>query len=368
VSKPRWLAGHGRWLLVPIVAASLVGGALVARELLPLRSILGLIDEGGCTPDLLHTRLPSNTPSEAGRWQLAHPYPNARDEVRAAAVAGRIYVGTGIRLAGGEFRSLDELFRFDPVQEMYESLPDLPERVDHPAFVVHRGALYVIGGYRDLQPIASVWSFDPGEGRWTALEPMRVPRASPAAAAIGNRIYVTGGSEIGRGDDLNGSRSLEIYDVGTGEWTRGADMVTPRHHHGAVALNGELYVVGGRGRGEFSLDAVERFDPASGRWEQLAPLPLGVGGLSVIASAGMVITIGGGDDGESWVTPATWGLDPDEGEWRRLADLNVARHGHGAATVGDQVYVFAGAPCPGYGVTDVVESFRPSTATRAGSS
>ena len=44
------------------------------------------------------------------------------------------------------------------------------------------------------------------------------------------------------------------------------------------------------------------------------------------------------------MTPATWSLDPDENRWRRLADLNVARHGHGAAAVGSDVFVFAGSP------------------------
>ena len=102
--------------------------------------------------------------------------------------------------------------------------------------------------------------------------------------------------------------------------------------------------------------------------ERLAPLPLGAGGLAVVSAAGMVVAIGGGDDGENWVTPATWALDPDEGHWRRLADLNVARHGHGAAAVGSDVYVFGGAPCPGYGRTDAVESLRPSAATGARSS
>ena len=355
------------WLLVPLLAASLVGVALLARELLPLRSILGLTHDARCTPDLLHRRLPDNSPSEAGLWQPARRYPIPRDEVRAAVVAGHIYVGTGVRVSGGEFRSLDELFRFDPARKTYEGLPDLPERVDHPAFVGHRGALYVIGGYGDLRPTASVWRFDPGAGRWTALEPMRVARGSPAAAAIGDRIYVTGGSQLDRGAGSNGSRSLEIYDIDTGVWIQGEDMLTPRHHHGAAALNGELYVVGGRGRDDLSLDAVERFDPAEARWDRLPPLPLGAGGLAVVAAAGMVIAIAGGDDGESWVTPATWAFDPDDGLWQRLADLNVARHGHGAAAVGSDVYVFAGAPCPGYGHTDAVESLRPSAATQAGS-
>ena len=79
----------------------------------------------------------------------------------------------------------------------------------------------------------------------------------------------------------------------------------------------------------------------------------------------MLVAIGGGDDAEAWVTPATWALDADEGGWHRLADLNVARHGHGAAAVGSEVFVFGGAPCPGYGVTDAVESLKPTAGRRS---
>jgi N-acetylneuraminic acid mutarotase len=340
---------------VTVLAAGLfVGAALLARELLPLRAILHLVDDGGCTADLVHTRLPDKARSKAGRWQLAPSYPTARDEVRAATVAGRIYVGTGVLSSGGSFRSVDELYRFDPRQQVYERLPDLPERVDHPSLVGYGAALYVIGGYQDDKPTASVWRFDPATGRWTALEPMPMARASSASAAVGNRIYVTGGSQRDRGE-RNVSSTLQVYDIATGVWTRGPDMPTPRHHHGVAVVNGRLFVVGGRADDDFSVDAVERFDPARKRWDRLAPLPLGVGGLAVVQAAGMVVAIGGGDDGENWVTPATWALDPDDGRWRRLADLNVARHGHGAAVVGSEVYVFAGAPCPGYGHTDAAE-------------
>ena len=52
--------------------------------------------------------------------------------------------------------------------------------------------------------------------------------------------------------------------------------------------------------------------------------------------------MGGGDDDEQWVTPATWALDVERNTWRRLADLNVARHGHAAAAVGPDVFVFGG--------------------------
>ena len=266
-------------------------------------------------------------------------------------------VGTGLILRNGKLRSLDELYRFDPAQGSFQTLPSAPERVDHAAFVGYRGALYLIGGYVDDKPTAAVWRFSPRTRLWSAL-PADAHQARRSGSRGHRREDLCGrGLFPGVGNPQSIS-DLEIYDVGTGTWSRGPSMPTARHHHGAAAIGGRLVVVGGRGDDDLSLNTVEQFDPSTNRWTRLAPLPVGVGGLAVVAAAGQIVAIGGGDDDEQWVTPATWAFDPHENTWRRLADLNVARHGHGAVGVGPDVYVFGGAPCPGYGRTNAVESLR----------
>jgi non-specific serine/threonine protein kinase len=277
-----------------------------------------------------------------------------------------IYAGTGLTIRAGAFSSISEFFRFDPAAGTYESLPDVPQRLDHAAFVAYKDAIYVIGGYADTRPLADVWRYSVGTGEWNALAPMRIARGSPAAAMVGDKIYVAGGSRDEQGARTGALSSVEVYDISTGNWSAAPEMPTPRHHHGAAVLDGRLVVVGGRNDDDLSLDVVEQFDPASGRWTRLPSLPAGAGGVSVVTTGGRIVAIGGGDDEEAWVTPATWALDPAGDEWRRLADLNVARHGHGAAVVGQDVYVFAGAPCPGYGRTDAVELLQTTTAQSSG--
>jgi N-acetylneuraminic acid mutarotase len=341
-----------------------VVGAVVAQQLLPLRSILGLTDVSPCVPSLASARFPGNAAAEDGHWRRVRGYPTARDEVRAAAVSGDVYVGSGVvQDDDGSLVSLDEIFRFDPKRGTYRELPPIPSRVDHAAFVGHADRLYVIGGYQDEIPTAAVWRYSPSAGNWDALAPMPTRRGAAAAAAIGGKIYVVGGSSQRQGGEVP-LNDLEIYDVATDTWTTGPGMRVPRHHHGAASVGGQLVVVGGRNDDDLSVDAVERFDPSTGEWTTLAPLPLGAGGLAVTASEGQIVAVGGGDDGENWVTPAAWGLRPGQNGWRRLADLNVARHGLGAAAVGSDVYVFGGAPCPGYGRTEVVETL--SMASRDG--
>jgi len=79
------------------------------------------------------------------------------------------------------------------------------------------------------------------------------------------------------------------------------------------------------------------------------------------AHRGRLVNTGGGDDtnwreGGGWTTQAVFEYDPGAGSWTRLADLSHPRHGHVAAALDDRVYVFRGAPCPGYGLTANTES------------
>ncbi|HEU0304887.1 MAG TPA: DUF1668 domain-containing protein [Gaiellaceae bacterium] len=308
-----------------------------------------------CQPRAQDVLLPFGLESAAGRWERHAPFPIAQDELRAEVVGDTVYVGTGLVHAGANLVSTNVLVAFDPERSTYRRLPGLPRRIDHAGLVAAGGELYLIGGFRDWRPTAEVWKLSPDTGAWTELAPMEVPRGSPAAAAIGGKIYVAGGAA---GQDAREPTGVvEVFDLATGRWTRGPEMPTARHHAGAAAVGGQLYVVGGRGRRDLSLDVVERLDPQSGQWQALPPLPLGAGGLAVVAAGGRVIAISGGDDGgEGWVTPATWAFDPASSRWQRLADLQTPRHGHAAAAFGGKLYVFGGAPCPDYGLTDSVES------------
>jgi N-acetylneuraminic acid mutarotase len=354
VSRPLGIGRRGVLVVLAVIVPLAVVAALLARG--PFRSSTGQATlDAGCSPAPELTRRPDGA-HVGPAWRRAPSYPILSDEIRAATVGKLVFVGSGLRFVGQTARSLDDLFSYDPSTGTYERVPNLPTRLDHVTLVGHDGALYVIGGFRGNTPVASVFRLDPRGRRWTTLSPMRVPRGSPAAAAIGDRIYVVGGS-TGSRDEPRASAGLEILDLRTGRWTIGPDMPTARHHHGAASLRGQLYVVGGRTDEDDSSDAVERFDPETGRWSRLASLPLAVGGLGVASTGDVLVATGGGDDREHWVTPATWTLEPD-GRWRRRADLVAARHGHATAAVGDTIVVFGGAPCPGYGRTAAVESLR----------
>jgi N-acetylneuraminic acid mutarotase len=345
---------------VAVVALALFGPPL------PGPNVSGLFydDElAACSPDETEFRAPEEPPPGPGKWRREPSLPTSFDEIQATTVDGRVFVGTGQVLgANDRTASIDQLFAFDPRRGRYERLPPTPEPLDHSRFVTYGGDLYVVGGYSNGEPTNGLWRYSPDEGRWTELAGMRRARAAHGAAVIGHRLYVVGGASewLLTDPEAAPTASMEVYDFDTGEWSEAPDMPTARHHLGVAAMGGDLYAVGGRAVGEFSLETVERFDSGSARWETLPRLPQGSGGEAVTAIKGEIYAIAGGDDEDGWVTAATWAFEAKSGEWRRSADVTVPRHGQAAAPINGRIYIFGGSPCHGFGHTDSVESLATS--------
>jgi N-acetylneuraminic acid mutarotase len=323
---------------------------------------LGLISSEvqPCTLEPGQDLTPEDPQPAAGTWREERPLPEPRNEIRGSTVEGSILGVGAIELTTDGTRSSPELVGFDPAAGTYDSLPDAPIPVDHAVTVAYDGDLYLVGGASNGPPTNTMWRYSPARRQWEELAPMRLARYAAGGAVIGDRLYVVGGSAE---EASNAYGSMEIYDFETGEWVEGPEMPTPRHHVGVAALDGKLYAAGGRDPGDLSLDRVERFDPETGEWEELPPLPQGTGGNAAVATEDELVVVAGGDDLgtggiKPWVTAAVWAFDPGGEEWRRLPDLNVARHGHAAAVANDRIYVLGGAPCPDFGLTDSVESLR----------
>ena len=86
-----------------------------------------------------------------------------------------------------------------------------------------------------------------------------------AAAAMGGKIYVTGGYIQGTSD------SVYVYDPQADAWSQLASMSATRRQHASAAVDGKLYVFGGFSAGG-TLYTAEVYDPASDSWAQGAGL------------------------------------------------------------------------------------------------
>jgi hypothetical protein len=90
---------------------------------------------------------------------------------------------------------------------------------------------------------------------------MPTARAGLAAVTYQGKIYAVGGY-VGS-DYLN---AVEVFDPATGRWTTASSMNEARSNLRVVARGDTLYAIGGT-VGSGALSTVESFTPATGRWE-----------------------------------------------------------------------------------------------------
>jgi N-acetylneuraminic acid mutarotase len=197
------------------------------------------------------------------------------------------------------------------------------------------GKIYVAGGFNGQ---AAFQVYDPATDSWSELADLPTPRAGVAAVALDGMVYVIGGN-LGPGwwGDVTGI--TEVYDPATGTWSSVAPMPTGRDTLAATVLDGFIYAAGGihvLGEHDWeSLNAVESYDPITGTWTVRADMRRGRELFSLHAVAGKVMAIGA-------PIPYDEVYDPATDTWEKVPPMPTPRHGAAAAMVDGLIYLFGG--------------------------
>ena len=303
---------------------------------------------------------------ELGQWITRAPMITPRQEMPNVVLDGRIYLVGGFN----EFGAATPLVEaYEPATDKWYELASLPLWMHHTAIAAANGKLYVLGGYVNDGFTASdrVFAYDPTTDTWEEKSSMPTARGAHVAVTVGDKIYVIGGEDINGpvGSEYEDALAThELYDPATDSWTKLAPMPTPREHLAAAAIDGQIYVVGGRRQSGFSLTnrrILERYDPATDMWTSLAPMLTARGGLAAAALYGKLYVFGG-----EYFTPTGRGVfaqneeyDPATDQWRAMAPMPLPRHGFGAVAVGDTIYVIGGGPQAGYSVSETNSGYIP---------
>ncbi len=223
------------------------------------------------------------------------------------AVGGRLYIVSG---SDGK-RDFRETVIGAQVNGKLQWLwgPPLPAPRLYPACAVIGTKLYLIGGApdRDLQGklYGDVMVLDTAHLRdgWKSLR--RMPgegRVMMAAAAVGDLIYVFGGYQQGPDGNRN-SHDAFVYDTVANRWQRLAKAPFAARCWDAVALGGQVYLLGGyvtwplaTGRPEGFTDKVLRFDPAAGTYTPAGELLLPVTEINPRLLPDGRVLVNGGED------------------------------------------------------------------------
>jgi hypothetical protein len=160
--------------------------------------------------------------------------------------------------------------------------PAVEEKISERTLVaLHDGRVLGVGGcgYEKEDPDSIVCGtktaeiYDPLSDEWTPTGPMLVGRVGLCAVLLpSKKVLVFGGTEeSGKYVD---STATELYDPTTGAWSRTGDMVKPRYSvHGVVLPNGKVVAISGRyllsGMVGREVPNVEIYDPETETWTEM---------------------------------------------------------------------------------------------------
>ena len=237
--------------------------------------------------------------SDESKWNLSvAPMNVARAHHGAAALGGKIYVaGGGSTDTSDNQPALASCEVYDPTTNVWSAIAPMNTARQNFVFEALGGKIYAVGG-RDTNnnPLSSGEVYDPVTNLWRAIAPMQDTSGGPlmaswaaAGAALGGKLYYTGGSMTGHlypqygfidnnqayYDQLGGGgwcRYCRLYDPAMNRWHKIAPMTAcdmrmsqnggqnpssgedearanslwnGRRSHSLTAVGGQLFAVGG---------------------------------------------------------------------------------------------------------------------------
>lgn len=187
--------------------------------------------------------------------------------------------------------------------------------------------------------------------RWQLL-----PIAAVVAAVV--VLPVLAFTDTSAENDLRDALGLETAGCepmtdDSSRWQSGPSLPFKLDEPRAAAVDGQIYIAGGGTdftelpNGQLLLessDRVLRFDPGSGRYAEVAPLPQPLNHIGIVAHDGHLYVLGGyGDRLDTSVSKAFYRYEPARDSWSRMPDLPAARGAMAAGVVGDRLIVAGGA-------------------------
>ncbi|AKP49740.1 Kelch repeat-containing protein [Cyclobacterium amurskyense] len=285
---------------------------------------------------------------QAQSWETLTPQNTCteRHECSGAAVDGKFY------LIGGRGEKPVEVF--DPVSADWRKLGNAPFEMHHFQAVTYKNNIYVIGaftgGYPHETPVANVYIYNPLRDSWVKSHEIPKERRRGAAGLVvyKDKFYLLGGAQDGHWAENRDY--LDEYDPATGKWKTLAPMPRLRDHFQAVVVDDKLYAVGGRrsfakeGHGfELTYPEVDVYDFITGEWTTLSnhPLPTERAGSTTVPYKDGFLVIGGESDVQVKAHSEVEYFHPENG-WKLLNHLNRGRHGFPAVVINDDLYLAAG--------------------------
>ena len=261
-------------------------------------------------------------------------------------------------------------YEYNPATDKWTKKQPMPRPAHHAALAAANGKIFVMGGFvvpKDnaipvggaWEPIDNAWEYDPAADSWKSLPPLPGKRGAALAAEAGGKIYVIGGATTVDGSNdpfftfFGPSKVLatnDVYDPVKNKWESRTPMSVARNHAFGAAVNGKIYVIGGRTGHAFILsatntDVVEEYNPVSNSWsapKERMPTPRS-GGAS--GTDGRRIYVAGGEVTTTELVGAFKAIEAYDvvtNSWMTLPSMPMPRHGVAGAVIGNRFHLVSG--------------------------
>jgi N-acetylneuraminic acid mutarotase len=326
-----WRVVNSRWVeLPPLLQPRAAASAAVVGDLLV---VTGGVDAGG---KLLNT----TEIYDGTGWKLGAPLPTPRQLAAAASDGKLVYV-----LGGSTGNSdLTTVEAYDPIADTWTTMPALPEPRSDFGVAITDSRLVAVGGMSSGQVLMSVAALDLTTATWTSLPDLATGRHGMAVAAVGKTVYAIGGSTSPADGQVTASaESLKLAPrkpQPAAEWRALPDAPTARLMAASTVLDDKIYIAGGMLGHAETLDTFESFEPKTGKWETLPPLPIPLNHAAAAAFRGEVVVLGGASDTVAEASNKVFAFR--DGKWEELPSLQYARAAPAAAVIDDKLVVVGG--------------------------
>jgi N-acetylneuraminic acid mutarotase len=235
----------------------------------------------------------------------------------------------------------------------------MPLPVTHAGVAVADGVIWIAGGFAGDNPGAAsndVWKYDTALRRWDPGPSLPGARGAGALVRLDRALHYFGGVLRDRQTDSPDHWVLDLNDAT--RWQKAAPLPEPRAHLAGIAIGGKVHAIGGQhGHDDDPLDVTSHhaFDPATGRWQALRPLPVprSHAETGVFVHDGRIVLAGGRsrvprghDRVETVALHDIDAYDPASDQWTAMPALPVAMRASLARVIGDRIYAGIGGLLP----------------------
>lgn len=213
-----------------------------------------------------------------GRWNKENDMNYQRSFFSSAVVNGKIYVFGGFGGQNYNLKKLNTVEEYDPSSDTWTLCPNMPAaRICSSAAAVN-DKIYVSGG-SDNQSVDGVsevydtmYEYDTVNKTWTNKSKMPEKRFRHEAVELNGYIYIIGGQKLVN-NKISLAEDILRYDPKNDKWDILGKMNIPRYNHSVGVANGKIYAFGGQVDIVTTIDSIEEYDPATNKWSVKNPMP-----------------------------------------------------------------------------------------------